>query len=132
MNEVVLVGGSSRSPAVRAAIRRALAKEGYLEYAIPSSTPISPSAPHSQLGTSTEQKECNDLSLASFSDVLTGKTPRNNDGTQEMVRSTHRTRGAQATGNKVASRKYRCTILWNKLHFHVVLRSLLFLQLIEF
>lgn len=111
---MVLVGGSSRSPAVRAALRRALAKEGFLEYAMPShSSSPSPSTPHSQAGQSVEQEEHSDLSLSSFSDIFTGKTPRNSDGTQEMVRSTHRTRAAHVSGNKVMSPlQMQHTVTW--------------------
>lgn len=103
MNEVVLVGGSSRSPAVRAALRRALAKEGFSEYAAFSqSSPLSPSPSTPQFSASNEKD--GDLSMSSLLDTITGQTPRNNDGTHGLVRSTHRTRATLASGSKVPTR----------------------------
>lgn len=55
INEVVLVGGSSRSPEVREMVRRALVLEGFSDYSLPSSLP-EPSASASSSSSSSSQE----------------------------------------------------------------------------
>lgn len=57
INEVVLVGGSSRSPEVREMVRRALVLEGFSDYSLPSSLPKSSTAASSSSSSSSSASQ---------------------------------------------------------------------------